>query len=75
LRQGRSTPVSTANKIDCYKIAEILLKVALNTINQQTNHQITEPIRTKLERNGPWVVPGIQFKLLSRGVFPERQHS
>jgi hypothetical protein len=28
------TPVSSINKTDCHDIAEILLKVALNTINQ-----------------------------------------
>jgi hypothetical protein len=28
------TPVSSANKIDCHDITDILLKVALNTINQ-----------------------------------------
>ena len=28
------TPVSTNKKTDCYDIAEILLKVALSTINQ-----------------------------------------
>jgi hypothetical protein len=28
------TPVSSTNKTDCHDIAEILLKVALNTINQ-----------------------------------------
>jgi hypothetical protein len=27
------TPVSSTNKTDCHDIAEILLKVALNTIN------------------------------------------
>ena len=27
------TPVSSTNKADCHDIAEILLKVALNTIN------------------------------------------
>jgi hypothetical protein len=27
------TPVSSTNKTDCYDIAEILLKVALNIIN------------------------------------------
>jgi hypothetical protein len=27
------TPVSTTNKTDCHDIAEILLKVALNTMN------------------------------------------
>ena len=28
------TPVSATNKTDCHNITEILLKVALNTINQ-----------------------------------------
>jgi hypothetical protein len=28
------TPVSSTNKTDCHNIIEILLKVALNTINQ-----------------------------------------
>jgi hypothetical protein len=31
------TLVSSTNKIDCHDITEILLKVALNTINQPTN--------------------------------------
>ena len=31
-----STPVSSTNKTDCPNIIEILLKVALNTINQPT---------------------------------------
>ena len=31
------TPVSSTNKTDCHNITEILLKVALNTINQPTN--------------------------------------
>jgi hypothetical protein len=36
LRQvSPGTPVSDTNKIDRYDIAEILLKVALNTINHQ----------------------------------------
>ena len=30
------SPVSSTNKTDCHNIAEILLKVALNTINQQS---------------------------------------
>ena len=30
-------PVSSTNKTDCYDITEILLKVALNTTNKQTN--------------------------------------
>jgi hypothetical protein len=29
-----STPVSSTNKTDCHGMAEIFLKVALNTINQ-----------------------------------------
>jgi hypothetical protein len=32
------TPVSSTNKTDCHDIAEILLKVALNTITNQLNH-------------------------------------
>ena len=33
-------PVSSTNKTDCHDIADILLKVALNTIsNKQTNNQ------------------------------------
>jgi hypothetical protein len=31
------TPVSSPNKTDCHDITEILLKVALNKINQPTN--------------------------------------
>ena len=33
-RFSPGTPVSSTNKIDCHDISEILLKVALNTINQ-----------------------------------------
>jgi hypothetical protein len=33
------TPVSSTNKTGCHDITEILLKVALNTINQPTNHK------------------------------------
>jgi len=33
-----STPVSSTNKTDCHDITEMLLKVALNTINQTVNH-------------------------------------
>ena len=36
-RQTLSTPVSSTNKTDHHDITEILLQVALNTINQ-TNH-------------------------------------
>ena len=32
------TPVSSTNKTDRHDITEKLLKVALNTINQPTNH-------------------------------------
>jgi hypothetical protein len=32
-----STPVSSSNKTDHHNITEILLKVALNTINQANN--------------------------------------
>jgi hypothetical protein len=32
----QGTPVSSTNKTDCHNITEILLKVALNTINQPT---------------------------------------
>ena len=31
-------PVSSTNKTDCYDLTEILLKVALNTINLNQNH-------------------------------------
>ena len=34
LRFSPGTPVSSTNKTDCHDITEILLKVALNTINQ-----------------------------------------
>jgi hypothetical protein len=34
------TPVVSTNKTDRHDITEILLKVALNTINQQTDHLI-----------------------------------
>jgi hypothetical protein len=33
-------PVSSTNKTDCHDINEILLKVALNTINHQTYNQV-----------------------------------
>jgi hypothetical protein len=36
-RFSLNTPVSSTNKIDCHDIPEILLKVALNNINQPTN--------------------------------------
>jgi hypothetical protein len=34
------TPVSCTNKTDCHDITEILLKVALNTINQNLERRI-----------------------------------
>jgi hypothetical protein len=34
LRQVSGTPVSSTNETDCHDITAILLKVALNTINQ-----------------------------------------
>jgi hypothetical protein len=33
------TPASTTNKTDCHEIAEILLKVALNTLTLSNNHK------------------------------------
>jgi hypothetical protein len=35
------TPASSITKIGCHDIAEILLKVTLNTKNQSINHVIT----------------------------------
>ena len=42
------TPVSATNKTDCHDITEILLKVALNTINQLT---IIKNLLLKFEEN------------------------
>jgi hypothetical protein len=39
------TPVSSTNKTDCHDITEILLKVALNTINQ-TNQLLCKMFKT-----------------------------
>ena len=36
------TPVSFTNKTDCHDIAKIVLKVALNTINQPTKPNTRE---------------------------------
>jgi hypothetical protein len=33
---SQGTPVSSTNEIDCHDIAEILLKVTLNTITEHT---------------------------------------
>jgi hypothetical protein len=49
------TLVSSINKIDHHDITEILLKVALNTINQ--------PIYVK----GKYTILGITFKLNDKG--------
>ena len=45
----KCTLVSFTNKTDCHDIAEILLKVALNTTNQPTNH-----ILWNLTKNNLW---------------------
>jgi hypothetical protein len=42
------TPVSSTNKTDRHDITEILLKVALNTINQPTNLPTNQPINNAL---------------------------
>jgi hypothetical protein len=41
------SPASSTNKTDRHDITEILLKVALNTINQ-TNHTLTKKVRQAL---------------------------
>jgi hypothetical protein len=35
---SQGSPISSINKTDCHDITEILLKVALNTINHKPNH-------------------------------------
>ena len=35
-----ATPVPSTNKTDCHDITDIVLKVALNTINQPTNKYV-----------------------------------
>jgi hypothetical protein len=45
------TPVSSTNKTDRHDIIEILLKVALDTINQSTKPSIWN-IKKKLDRDG-----------------------
>jgi hypothetical protein len=35
---SQGSPISAINKTDCHDITEILLKVALNTINHKPNH-------------------------------------
>ena len=44
-----STPVSSTNKTDCYDITEILLTVALNTINQTNPNQTKNQIQNGKE--------------------------
>jgi hypothetical protein len=44
------TPVSSTNKTDCHNIDEILLKEALNTINQPRNQYILLQNKTYKER-------------------------
>ena len=41
-RFSQGTPVSSINKTDRHDMTEILLKVALNTINQPTNPKNTQ---------------------------------
>ena len=43
------TPVSSINKTDCHDIAEILLKVAFNTIKQTNTHSYA-PARYNLDK-------------------------
>jgi hypothetical protein len=43
------SPVSSTNKTDRHNINEILLKVALNTIKQQTSKNQCQPL-VKLDR-------------------------
>jgi hypothetical protein len=42
----KDTPIYSTNKTDCQEIAEILLKVALNTIIITTNHTLFIIIKT-----------------------------
>jgi hypothetical protein len=41
-------PASSTTKTGCHDIAEILLKVALNTINQSINHFFVDPLWLQL---------------------------
>jgi hypothetical protein len=50
-------PVSSTNKTDRHDIAEILLKVALNTIsNKQTNNQTIVEILSLLVNSGEQII-------------------
>ena len=46
---GTCTPVSSTNKTDLHDITEILLKVALNTINPVQSNLITERTTSKTD--------------------------
>jgi len=51
------TPVCSTNKTDCHDIADILLKVALNTIsNKQTNNQTIVEILSLLVNSGEQII-------------------
>ena len=50
-------PVSSTNKTDRHDIAEILLKVALNTLsNKQTNNQTIVEILSLLVNSGEQII-------------------
>jgi hypothetical protein len=48
------TPASSTTKTGHHDIAEILLKVALNTKNQQTNQKITFKIKIVANGSNNW---------------------
>jgi hypothetical protein len=51
------SPVSSTNKTDRHDIAEILLKVALNTIsNKQTNNQTIVEVLSLLVNSGEQII-------------------
>ena len=45
------TPVSSTNKIDCHYITEILLKVALNTINYKSSIKLENEVKYLKKRS------------------------
>jgi len=45
------TPVSSTNKTDPHDITEILLKEALNTINQPTNQPTNQSTDISIKKN------------------------
>jgi hypothetical protein len=59
LRQfSLGTSVSSTNKTDCHDVTEILLKVALNTINlNQTKHFLSTSLPIILNKPKIWCVP------------------